>query len=79
MLRHPERVVRVLQEQRFRRVGGETEVEPDVRVIASTNRDLQQEIGAGRFREDLFYRLNVVPVRVAALREPREGIPLLVR
>jgi two-component system, NtrC family, nitrogen regulation response regulator NtrX len=73
------KIVRVLQEQRFRRVGGETEVEVDVRVIASTNRDLQQEIGAGRFREDLFYRLNVVPVRVQARRERREDIPLLVR
>ncbi|MBT5266743.1 MAG: sigma-54-dependent Fis family transcriptional regulator [Rhodospirillaceae bacterium] len=73
------KIVRVLQEQRFRRVGGETEVEVDVRVIASTNRDLQQEIAAGRFREDLFYRLNVVPVRVPALRDRREDIPVLAR
>ena len=73
------KIVRVLQEQRFRRVGGETEVEVDVRVIASTNRDLQQEISASRFREDLFYRLNVVPVRVPALRQRREDIPLLSR
>jgi two-component system, NtrC family, nitrogen regulation response regulator NtrX len=73
------KIVRVLQEQRFRRVGGKTEVEVDVRVIASTNRDLQQEISTGRFREDLFYRLNVVPVRVPALRERREDIPRLTK
>jgi two-component system nitrogen regulation response regulator NtrX len=73
------KIVRVLQEQRFRRVGGKTEVEVDVRVIASTNRDLQQEIAVGRFREDLFYRLNVVPVRVPALRDRREDIPRLTR
>jgi len=73
------KIVRVLQEQRFRRVGGKTEVEVDVRVIASTNRDLQQEIATGRFREDLFYRLNVVPVRVPALRERREDIPRLTK
>ena len=73
------KIVRVLQEQRFRRVGGKIEVEVDVRVIASTNRDLQQEISTGQFREDLFYRLNVVPVRVPALRERREDIPKLTR
>ncbi len=73
------KIVRVLQEQRFRRVGGKTEVEVDVRVIASTNRDLQQEIATGRFREDLFYRLNVVPLRVPALRERREDIPRLTK
>jgi two-component system nitrogen regulation response regulator NtrX len=73
------KIVRVLQEQRFRRVGGKIEVEVDVRVIASTNRDLQQEISTGRFREDLFYRLNVVPVRVPPLRERREDIPKLTR
>ena len=73
------KMVRVLQEQRFRRVGGKTEVEVDVRVIASTNRDLQQEISTGRFREDLFYRLNVVPIRVPPLRERRDDIPKLTR
>jgi two-component system nitrogen regulation response regulator NtrX len=73
------KIVRVLQEQTFERVGGHTKVAVDVRVIASTNRDLQEQIGAGRFREDLYYRLNVVPIRVPPLKERREDIPLLVR
>lgn len=73
------KIVRVLQEQRFRRVGGENEISVDVRVIASTNRDLQQEISTGRFREDLYYRLNVVPISVPALSERRDDIPLLSR
>jgi two-component system nitrogen regulation response regulator NtrX len=73
------KIVRALQEQTFERVGGNTRVKVDVRVIAATNRDLQEEIAAGRFREDLFYRLNVVPLRVPALRERREDIPLLAR
>lgn len=71
------KIVRVLQEQVFERVGGQTRVEVNVRVVASTNRDLQQEIRNGRFREDLFYRLSVVPLRVPALRERRDDIPQL--
>jgi two-component system nitrogen regulation response regulator NtrX len=71
------KIVRVLQEQTFERVGGSHRVEVDVRVVASTNRDLGGEIAAGRFREDLFYRLNVVPIRVPSLRDRREDIPLL--
>lgn len=73
------KIVRVLQEQSFERVGGQIRVEVDVRVLATTSKDLKEEIGAGRFREDLFYRLNVVPVRVAPLRERREDIPLLAK
>ncbi len=71
------RIVRVLHEQTFERVGGNTKVEVDVRVIASTSHDLQEEIGSGNFREDLFYRLNVVPITVPPLRDRREDIPLL--
>ncbi len=73
------KIVRVLQDQTFERVGGGKRVEVDVRVIASTNRDLQSEIAAGRFREDLFYRLNVVPVKVPPLRDRKEDVPLLAR
>jgi two-component system, NtrC family, nitrogen regulation response regulator NtrX len=73
------KIVRVLQEQTFERVGGGNRVEVDVRVVASSNRDLSAEIIAGRFREDLFYRLSVVPIRVPPLRERREDIPLLAR
>jgi two-component system nitrogen regulation response regulator NtrX len=73
------KIVRVLQEQTFQRVGGETRVEVNVRVIASTTRDLAEEIRAGRFREDLFYRLSVVPLRVPSLKERREDIPLLAQ
>jgi two-component system nitrogen regulation response regulator NtrX len=73
------KIVRVLQEQTFERVGGSHRVEVDVRVVASTNRELGSEISAGRFREDLYYRLSVVPIRVPALRERREDIPLLAR
>jgi two-component system nitrogen regulation response regulator NtrX len=73
------KIVRVLQDQTFERVGGGKRVEVDVRVIASTNRDLQSEMAAGRFREDLYYRLNVVPIRVPALRERKEDIPHLAR
>src|SRR5215213_442317 len=72
------RILRVLVEQRFRRVGGDQDVQVDVRVISSTSKDLREEIAAGRFREDLFHRLNVVPVNVPGLAERREDIPELV-
>ncbi|HYC04802.1 MAG TPA: sigma-54 dependent transcriptional regulator [Azospirillaceae bacterium] len=73
------KIVRVLQEQTFERVGGSSRVEVDVRVIASTNRDLSAEIESGHFRQDLYYRLAVVPLKVSALRDRREDIPLLAR
>ena len=72
------RILRVLVEQRFRRVGGDADVQVDVRVVSSTSRDLREEITAGRFREDLFHRLNVVPVTVPGLAERREDIPELI-
>ncbi len=73
------KIVRVLQEHTFVRQGGGNRVEVDVRVIASSNRDIAAEIEAGRFRQDLFYRLNVVPISVPSLAERREDIPLLAR
>ena len=73
------KIARVLQKKNFVRLGGDTEVEVDVRVLASTNRDLHKEIEAGRFREDLFYRLNVVPMMVPALQARRQDIPALAR
>jgi two-component system nitrogen regulation response regulator NtrX len=72
------RILRVLVEQRFRRLGGDQDVQVDVRVMSSTSRDLATEIAAGRFREDLFHRLNVVPLRVPGLSERREDIPELI-
>ncbi|MDW8398725.1 MAG: sigma-54 dependent transcriptional regulator, partial [Acetobacteraceae bacterium] len=73
------KIVRALQEQGFVRVGGSAPVKVDVRVISTSNRDLAAEIQAGRFREDLYYRLAVVPLRVPALRERREDVPALAR
>ena len=73
------KIVRALQEQGFERIGGGTRVKVDVRVLSTTNRDLAAEIAAGRFREDLFYRLAVVPLRLPALRERREDVPVLAR
>ena len=73
------KIVRALQDQTFERLGGSTRVKVDVRVLATTNRDLQAEIAAGRLREDLYYRLAVVPLRLPSLRERREDIPELAR
>jgi len=77
-LKTQSKVLRILQERCFERVGGTRPVKVDVRIIAATNMDLDQEIRLGRFREDLYYRLNVVPFRVPALRERADDIPMLV-
>jgi two-component system, NtrC family, nitrogen regulation response regulator NtrX len=73
------KIVRALQDQTFERLGGSARVKVDVRVLSTTNKDLQAEIAAGRFREDLFYRLAVVPLRVPALKERREDVPALAQ
>ncbi|HVO65065.1 MAG TPA: sigma-54 dependent transcriptional regulator [Syntrophales bacterium] len=72
------KILRILQEKKFERVGGNNLIPTDVRVLAATNKDLEQEMEAGRFRQDLYYRLNVIPLRVPPLRERKEDIPVLV-
>jgi two-component system nitrogen regulation response regulator NtrX len=72
------KVLRVLQEQKIERVGGEKTLDVDVRVLAATNKDLETECAAGRFRRDLFFRLNVIPIRMPPLRERPEDVPLLL-
>jgi two-component system nitrogen regulation response regulator NtrX len=72
------KVLRVLQEMRFERIGGEQSISVDVRVIAATNRDIEALLREKRFREDLYFRINVVPIRVPALRDRREDLPELV-
>ncbi len=72
------KILRVLTDQSYHRIGGQRPVKVDVRVLSATSRNLSDEIAAGRFREDLFYRLNVVPVRIPPLRERREDIPEMV-
>jgi two-component system response regulator PilR (NtrC family) len=71
------KLLRVLQERKYRRVGGTEEVAANIRVIAATNRDLAALVGDGKFREDLFYRLNVIPIRLPALRERLDDVPLI--
>ena len=73
------KVLRAVEDQRFQPIGAPATVRVDVRVVAATNKNLQNEIAAGRFREDLFYRLNVIPFFVPPLRERREDIPVLAR
>jgi two-component system, NtrC family, nitrogen regulation response regulator NtrX len=73
------KIVRALQDSTFERLGGSSRVKVDVRVLSTTNKDLHNEIAAGRFREDLYYRLAVVPLKVPALRERREDVPALAQ
>ena len=72
------KILRVIQERQFERIGGTATLNTDVRIIAATNKDLEEEMKAGRFREDLYYRLNVIPVTLPPLRERREDIPGLI-
>lgn len=73
------KILRILQEKKYERVGGTKIVATDVRVLAATNKDLEKEMEEGRFRQDLFYRLNVIPLKVPPLRDRKEDIPLLVK
>ena len=73
------KLLRVLQTQRFERLGAEQTISVDVRILAATNKNLLEEVQKGRFREDLFYRLNVIPINLPPLRERRNDIPLLAR
>ncbi len=72
------KVLRVIETQEFQRVGGSRNIRVDVRIVSATNKDLAEEVAAGNFREDLFFRLNVIPLRVPPLKERKEDIPLLV-
>jgi two-component system response regulator PilR (NtrC family) len=71
------KLLRVLQDRKFRRLGGTDEAHADIRVVAATNQDLQKRVGDGKFREDLFYRINVIPIHLPPLRERREDIALI--
>ena len=73
------KLLRILQNQKFERVGGEKTLTVNTRILAATNKDLQQEVKTGSFREDLFYRLNVIPIQVPPLRDRRNDIPLLAK
>jgi transcriptional regulator with PAS, ATPase and Fis domain len=72
------KLLRVLQEKKIRRVGGTEDIPVDIRIIAATNRDLEESIKQGKFREDLFYRINVVPITIPPLRERKDDIPVLI-
>lgn len=77
-LKTQSKILRVLQEQRFERVGGSQMYELDVRIIAASNKNLQEEIAAGNFREDLYYRLNVIPIEIPPLNKHKKDIPILI-
>ncbi|MBM4294394.1 MAG: sigma-54-dependent Fis family transcriptional regulator [Deltaproteobacteria bacterium] len=78
-LKTQSKILRILEEQRFERVGGSRPIQVDVRVVAATNKNLEEEIAKGAFREDLYHRINVIPLQVPPLRERQEDIPLLAR